>query len=160
MRGRGSLVPASVIANFTGAQAEAVCDWWGRLDEPIRCELASRWGRSAERSERFEGGSDAGTDGRRGLLAGLRGRFVDPEDAAENEMWTEALRDYITALDIPFFLEERKFHICRAHPEARAVLATGVIRPGFTCPLLRASCPLAQAAALRPGTAIHLTAGA
>jgi hypothetical protein len=80
---------------------------------------------------------------------------VDPLAKIENEMWTEQLQEWVTSHDdVVFFLEERKFHICRAHPKARRVLETGVVPATFACPLGRQRCPLASA--VRPGCSIVL----
>src|SRR5689334_2088712 len=69
---------------------------------------------------------------------------VDAEAATEHEAWTDQLREYIDGHEeIGFFLQERRFHICRAHPAARRVIATGTIPAGFTCPRAHAACPFA-----------------
>jgi len=71
----------------------------------------------------------------------LLGYFIDDEPAV-NEHWTDDLREWISGHEeVVFFLEERTFHICRAHRDARRVIETGIIPAGFTCPLGRADCP-------------------
>jgi hypothetical protein len=82
---------------------------------------------------------------------------VDAELARENEQWTAELREYVNSHEeIDFFLREYRGHICRAHADARRVIDTGVIPPGFRCPRDAASCPFASASALAAGQALHL----
>jgi len=87
----------------------------------------------------------------------LLGVASDPELAHEEAQWTRQLGEYINGHEeIGFFLQERRFHICRAHAAARRVIATGVIPAGFVCPRAAAGCPFAGAAALVPARAIRL----
>jgi hypothetical protein len=73
-------------------------------------------------------------------------------------MWRQDLIEYLNAHpEIDFFLGERRFHICRAHAEARRVLATGGIPHDFACPLQRRACPFARALSGQPGRAIVLS---
>jgi len=86
----------------------------------------------------------------------LVGVPVDPEELNDAAMWTESLREYVqTREDLVFHLEERTFHICRAHPRARTVIETGVIAADFTCP--RGQCPFAAASRCAGGRAVQLT---
>lgn len=112
--------------------------WWRALTPEARRELQSAWNPRANRVaySRAEHGFER-------LPIRLQGVFVDPELARENAMWTRHLTEYIQAHpEVTFHLQERTFHICRAHPTARRVVATGVIAADFRCPFARHGCPL------------------
>ena len=130
---------------------DSIRDWWLRLSDDEKTELLTSWDDRAEQTSL----SFDGTEWQE-LPIQLRGFFaVDPLAKIENEMWTEQLQEWVTSHDdVVFFLEERKFHICRAHPKARRVLETGVVPATFACPLGRQRCPLASA--VRPGCSIVL----
>jgi len=88
----------------------------------------------------------------------LVGVPVEVEELNEAAMWTDELREYVqTREDLVFHLEERSYHICRAHPLARVVVETGVIAPDFACP--RGECPFAAASRCAGGRAVQLVAG-
>jgi hypothetical protein len=87
----------------------------------------------------------------------LVGHVVDREAEREHRMWTRDLREYVSSHEeVGFFLQERRYHICRAHAAARAVIASGTIPAAFACPLHNRACPLAGASALAGGGLIHL----
>lgn len=91
----------------------------------------------------------------------LLGVFVDDdtarEDELDNAMWSDDFREYVTAHEeLVFHVGDRSFHICRAHPAARAVAEAGVIPAGFACPLGRGACPFVGARSARPGASMHL----
>lgn len=82
---------------------------------------------------------------------------VDSEQARDAEQWTTELIEYINSHEeVGFNLQERRFHICRAHAAARRVIHTGVIPAAFACPRGEPSCPYAGAAALVPDRALRL----
>ena len=88
------------------------------------------------------------------------GRRRIPSFEREHAAWTHQLVEYINSHEeVEFHLKERTFHICRAHAEARRVIATGRIAADFACPVGAAACPFAAAAALVPGQAIRLKPG-
>jgi hypothetical protein len=87
----------------------------------------------------------------------LVGIPVDPESVREHVAWCRQMIEYINGHEeIGFYLQERRFHICRRHARARRVIATGVIEAGFACPRGEATCPFAAAAACAPGHAVAL----
>lgn len=82
----------------------------------------------------------------------LRGRFVDPADACENQMWRRDLIEYINNHpELRFQVEERTFHICRAHPAAREVVENGIVPNDFVCPAGNEACPFQLALAMGNG---------
>lgn len=133
-------LPKRLVRNLSEAQRDEVTAWWRSLDEKARRELTAAPSRS-------------GPDGPEVVL---QGRPVDPLEQAENELWTAQLREYVNSHDVPFFMGERRFHICRAHRTAQQVAETGVLPAAFSCPFGRAACPFAAALSLHPGRAVHL----
>ncbi|MDX2088361.1 MAG: hypothetical protein SFX73_10950 [Kofleriaceae bacterium] len=106
------------------------------LKERAQRELV-RWrrGLSADERQQLRTAREEG----RLVLVGL---LVD--DACELETWRDELREYVqNHEDLVFHLEERTWHICRAHPVAHAVVATGVVPAGVTCG--NRTCPFASA---------------
>src|SRR5690242_12571379 len=104
-------------ANLSGAQAAELEEWWRHLAPVDRRELA----RSARRPP-----------------ARVVARFVEPDDAPEV---TEDFYEYLVNHEI-YLDDGPKYHICSAHPEARAVLAAGRIPEGFRCPRDEKVCPM------------------
>jgi hypothetical protein len=87
----------------------------------------------------------------------LLGQQIDVETERENRLWTQQLAEYVNAHEeVGFFLQERHFHICRAHAAARAVIERGTIPAGFSCPRAAADCPFASAGALVSGARVDL----
>ena len=85
------------------------------------------------------------------------GQQIDAETERENRLWTQQLAEYVNAHEeVGFFLQERHFHICRAHAAARAVIERGTIPAGFSCPRTAADCPLASAGTLAGGARIDV----
>ena len=85
------------------------------------------------------------------------GVWVDPELARENALWTQERIEYINAHpEVGFYLRERLFHICRAHPQARRVVQRGIVPTDWRCPLGRSACPFAAVTAKRWQFALHL----
>jgi hypothetical protein len=70
----------------------------------------------------------------------------------------DELREFVDSHEeIGFFLGERRFHICRALPAARQVIARGLIPADFFCPGGAIDCPFAAASAHVSGLQIRLT---
>lgn len=87
----------------------------------------------------------------------LIGAPVDAELAHDTALWTAQLVEYINSHEeVGFYLQERRFHICRAHAVARRVVRTGVIPADFACPRRATDCPFAAAAACFPGRVVKL----
>lgn len=132
--------PKRLLRTLSAAQRDEVAAWWRSLDENARHELGAAPSRSGSDEPEMV----------------LQGRPVDPQEQAENEQWTAQLREYVNGHEVPFFMEEKRFHICRAHRIAREVTETGVLPAAFSCPLEQAACPFAAALSLHPGCAVHL----
>lgn len=131
-------LPRALGRRVPAAERSKVESWWKSLDSSAKRSLRGR-----ELNAAIE----------------LRGRFLDPEDAVENEMWRLDLIEYINNHpELRFHLEERKFHICRAHAVAREVIRTGVVPGAFVCPVRNAACPFEAASKLGDGRPLVLAA--
>ena len=59
--------------------------------------------------------------------------------------------------DHGFFLGVRTAHVCRAHEEARRVIAEGLLPASFVCPLQQTSCPMRKILSLSPGESLRIS---
>lgn len=143
-------MPEELTRDVPAAVRPAVEAWWRSLDALARDAVVS---------EARPDDTAWLTDDEGHPVVELRGRFVDPEDAIDDALWRQELIEYIDAHpEIVFFLEERRFHICRAHAVGRRVAKTGVVPRDFVCPLADRACPLQRASELGVGRAIALEA--
>jgi hypothetical protein len=130
--------------------------WCTRLPPEERAELGSLLDRRADHVFHQAPAGDRCREWHE-LPIVLLGQPIDAEIERENRLWTQQLAEYVNAHEeVGFFLQERRFHICRAHAVARAVIARGTIPAGFTCPRAATDCPLASAGALAGGARIDL----
>jgi len=98
--------------------------------------LLARWWNGLTQAERRELAPD-----RRRHLAGVVVRFV--EDGEPFDADADGIDFYEYLVNHEVFLDDgRTFHICSAHPEARACLATGCIPASFRCPRADVTCPM------------------
>jgi hypothetical protein len=122
-------------------QAAHVRRWWCGLSAAERRELARLCG----------GGSP-------GEARPVVGRFVRARDGEgapapiPNVDFYEYLVNHELSLD-----DGRTYHICSAHPEARAAVVSGEIRATFACPLANAACPMRALLAEAPGCDLRLS---
>jgi hypothetical protein len=128
--------------------------WWSALDDTARHAVRALTDR------RLDTIALAPIEGEwHELSIELRGRVVDPEDAREDDTWCDDLIEYINGHpEVAFHLEERRFHICRAHRAARDVISTGRVPARFTCPAANDRCPFKEASSLASGRPLVLTA--
>lgn len=103
--------------------------WWHALSDEARLELERSW-REPAIDTSFRGHP---------LPIWLEGG-VDGEIADEDP--NRDLLEYILNHDVPFFLEGRRFHICRTHAPAKRMLRTQQIPAGFVCPVRAEACPI------------------
>jgi hypothetical protein len=83
---------------------------------------------------------------------GVTARFV--EDSGTDD---EGLDFYEYLVNHDIVLDDgRRFHICSAHPQARQVLASGLLPAGFRCPIGRDECPMRAILAVSPGRHVRL----
>jgi hypothetical protein len=102
---------------LSDAQATEVVEWWHGLGQVDRRELHRDRGRPPAR---------------------VVVRFIEPgEDLEVGEDFYEYLVNHEVFID-----DGPTYHICTAHPEARAVVAAGRIPCTFRCPRREEGCPM------------------
>ena len=116
---------------------EVVRLWWERLPPDTRTELQALWDVRAERVGHSL--TDAG-------WAEIPLELREDDNRDDIDDWRLARRqwvEYVANQEATDFYVVPPRHICRAHPAARAVLARGVLEPGFECPMGRSDrCPM------------------
>ncbi len=126
---------------------------------PLMPELSSLGGGSLTDAQRAECRTlwrETAAQRRSPVLVQLEVLEVD-DDAERREDWKNHLEYFLEHDGIGFFADEpRLFHICRRHTAARAVVRSGILPPGFDCPLGRAgACPMRHVGA--SGRAVRFT---
>ena len=116
---------------LSGAQAAEVDEWWRALAPLERRELRRGAGRPTR----------------------VVARFVEPDDATEV---SHDFYEYLVNHEI-YIDDGPKYHICSAHPEARAVVGAGRIPEGFRCPRGEKVCPMRALLDQRPGHDVQLS---
>jgi hypothetical protein len=130
--------PESLTTRLSSAHATQVSEWWMRLTTGDRRALR-----------------ELDAAGARPRALQLMGRFVQPGEDVESGELTSDLYEYIVNHELAF-LPERTFHICSAHPEARAAIAARRIPAAFTCPLASTECPMRALLDRAPGHDVRL----
>jgi len=134
-----SKLPAPLTKRLSSRQRTDVAKWWQGLDEEERSALRPN---------------------RRRWPSAVIGRFVEPEPSAQSSDEFEGVIDFYEYLvNHEISLEDRSFHICSAHPRARAVLAAGRIPADYSCPRADAPavCPMRALLDVAPGRDLVLT---
>jgi hypothetical protein len=107
--------------------------------------LGSSWWKGLSDAERRELAAD-----RRRHPIGVLVRFVEPGEAPGEGADHADFYEYLINHEV--FLEDgRTFHICSAHPDARACIMRGHIPGDFSCPRDDAACPMRALLDLAPG---------
>jgi len=83
------------------------------------------------------------------------GRFVEPGDGEPTDDVTDYY-EYLVNHEI-LLVDARPFHICSAHPAARAAVASGIVPSTFLCPRHDEACPMRQLLGTRPGRDLQLS---
>lgn len=145
--------PPALTHGLLPADRALAARWWSDLDESSRNAVRALVDRRLDSFSTNEDGEW------HELSIELRGRFVDPMDAREDDTWCDDLIEYINAHpEVGFHLEERRFHICRAHRAARDVIAAGRVPAEFECPVADDRCPFQRASSVAGGCTIVLAA--
>ena len=86
------------------------------------------------------------------------GRFVEPDEGDARDE-SDALTDFYEYLvNHELVLDNgSSFHICSAHPEARAAVSAGRVPAAFRCPRQLAACPMRQLLGEHPGRDLCLS---
>jgi hypothetical protein len=134
--------PAALLAGQSEAERQRTAVWWRTIDAESQAEFLQAFDSRADRTD-FYGLVEDGKIRWHELPIELRGALSDDENDVEHRQFKQQLLEYISKHeDVQFFLVDRKLHICRAHPAARAAIQSGVIPAAFVCPLADADCPM------------------
>jgi hypothetical protein len=130
--------PGTLTERLTLTQLREVSTWWRHLTRKDRRSLSRLL-----------------DDPPRRLRLRLLGRIHTDADPfpSEADDFYEYLVNHEITLD-----DGRKFHICSAHEEARALVMNGVIPAGFVCPRAIAGCPMRTILDHTAGCSVRLEA--
>lgn len=124
--------------------------WWAKLPSSRQRELQHLWD---PRADDIAWTEDA--DSWEPLPIHLEGRTAeDTELGPDTRLAKQQMLEFILGHEeIGFFLQERRFHICRRHTQAHEILSRGLLPADFRCTLRAERCPMraiAKAAGERP----------
>jgi hypothetical protein len=129
--------PAQLTKRLSPEQTTDVDRWWQELAPAERWALRPNAGRPPARVVvRF-------------VVAGEA--ELEEGDASTSDFY-EYLVNHEVILD-----DGRCYHICSAHPEARAALAAGRIPAEFRCPFARPTCPMRSLLDEAPGCDVRFS---
>lgn len=124
-------LPKTIVETLSPEQLERATEWWHTLTAEDRRALRP-------------------VVGPRGVLVG---RYVEPGEEDNDHV---DFYEYLVAHEL--FLEDGPtFHICTAHPDARAAVADGRIPSNFRCPFASETCPMRAMLAAEPGRDLVFT---
>jgi hypothetical protein len=131
-------------------------DWWLNLSESERNEFSDLWEESLEKDAK--GLVLVGFDADRGYI--FKGTFREGDDVDVAEFDDDELFDYYfnetgKSTMVPVY---RVFHVCMAHPAAKACLDNGLIPHDFACPLGNHQCPMRTILKAADGRGIRVEA--
>jgi hypothetical protein len=126
------LTPATLPKRLSKAQAADVNRWWRNLGSDEQRELRR--------------------SGRRPPVR-VVARLVEPGEVSEP---ADDFYEYLVNHEI-YIDDGPKYHICLAHPDARAAVAAGHIPAGFRCPRGEKECPMRTLLDLCPGWDVRLS---
>lgn len=154
--------PAALLADLPAEEQERAGAWWASLGPAARTEFLQLWDERSDDTSLYGVVAD-GCIRWHELPLELHGSLLDDEDPngrLERREGRQALLEYISNHDDIgfFFLDGKTFHICRAHPEARARIRAGLIPASFTCPLAERDCPMSAILAEAGGCSVRLEA--
>lgn len=154
-------LPVGVLGAVPADARPAVAQWWAQLNDTDRRQLRDSWD---TRQESYFFTRQAGDSWARVPVVN-GGRFVPHDDSVRMHEWLEDWQEYVLGHEdvilIPWGLAVmRTFHICQAHPAARAAVDAGRLPANFQCPFGAASCPMRRLQAVALSHPIHLTPAA
>lgn len=126
------LDPRRLTKKLSPVQANEVNEWWRGLAPEDRRALRS---------------------GGRCPPTRVVARFLEPDEEAPA---CDDFYEYLVNHEI-YIDDGPKYHICSAHPEARAVVRAGRIPSSFRCPRSDERCPMRILLGMRPGHDVHLS---
>ncbi|MDP2343985.1 MAG: hypothetical protein Q8O67_23710 [Deltaproteobacteria bacterium] len=149
--------PAAIFAGQSPEQRKASRAWWASLNEPAKLEFEQMWDSRSENTALY-GSCNEGAIEWHELPIELRGALIDDENDREHKQFKQQLLEYISNHeDVRFFLVNKHFHICRAHPAARDVIRSGLLPVTFSCPVGDEQCPMRKILDACPGRSVRLS---
>lgn len=148
-------IPNALTEGLATTEREKVGQWWLELSSDEQKQVAGMWDLRWDDSSLAAESMGTQTQWHE-LPIQLKGRLVDEETRGEDRMLKQQLFDYIVNHEeVTFFLEERTYHICRAHPAARTVIKNGLLPASFQCPLGNGpNCPMLVLLAATDGKSV------
>jgi hypothetical protein len=148
--------PDDLLAPLNDEERARTTAWWSTLNDDAQLEFARMWDERADDTALFGTCADGDITWHE-IPIELRGALIDEENDIEHKQAKQQLLEYIANHEeIHFFLVDRQFHICRAHPVARDVIRAGHLPADFVCPVDEASCPMRTILAACPGRSVRL----
>jgi hypothetical protein len=119
--------PTDLITNLNDEERARTTAWWTTLNDEAQLEFIAMWDARADDTALFATCADGDITWHE-IPIELRGALLDEENDVEHKQAKQQLLEYIANHEeISFFLVDRKFHICRAHPAARALLLVAAV---------------------------------
>lgn len=126
------LTPKNLTNGIPITADRAVSNWWQHLSPADRRTLRAHPPRAPR---------------------GLVGRYVEPA-ADKQAAWLDYY-EYLVNHEIRI-VDGPTFHICSAHPAARAAISSGTIPAAFACPRADAACPMRAILDRAPGCSLRI----
>lgn len=147
--------PPQLLLGLNPQQQQEVAAWWQSVPLDMQAELAIFWDRQAD-SCVFSYVSEEADSQWQELPILIGARFLPKDEIEEPDAsWNIDLYEYlINHPELAIHHLNRTFHICSAHPQARAAVAKGVISSNYVCPLAHDDCPMNNLLALSQGRGI------
>ncbi len=122
----------------------AVEGWWSDLDDSARDQVIQLW-RETSFGQSCE--------------AFVSARYVENGEEEDDEaLWNRDFYEYLVNHEA-FSYQLRRYHICTAHPKARAAVEAGFIPATFLCPLEEEQCPMRLLLRAAGGRSVKLQVG-
>jgi hypothetical protein len=116
----GANLPTHLGRGLSTVQREEACDWWRQMSPACRHTLRRDAGRRPVR---------------------VVARFVEPGDGHETADEPNDFYEYLVNHEI-YLDDGPPLRICSSHPEARTLIARGLLPASFACPRSDAACPM------------------
>jgi hypothetical protein len=146
-----------MVDDLSDEERARTITWWSTLNEDAQIEFEQMWDARSDETALY-GTCENGNIAWHELPIELKGALVDEENDREHRQFKQQLLEYISNHeDVQFFLVEHKFHICRAHAGARAVIRVGELASTFVCPAETSDCPMLAILKASGGKSVRLS---
>lgn len=147
-----SALPEAMVSQLPAAALGVIQNWWAGLPEQSREELSVLWdARAASCEYALVQGSGSGPQWE-AMPIQVGVEFMPADDVVDEEAWPVDFYEYlINNPELAIHFNGCFFHICTAHPQARAAVRAGVIEAGFRCPPKDEACRMETLLRHQPG---------